>query len=55
MKVEPPKTLKDWHEVRNSICELMGNPYVDHITFLSLCDRRDEVDKKIEEIENESK
>ncbi|MFT5450555.1 MAG: hypothetical protein ACI9N9_000032 [Enterobacterales bacterium] len=53
MIIEPPKTIEDFKEVRASILELMGNPWCDHLMFMSLMDKRDAVDKKIEELQAE--
>lgn len=53
MKVETPKTLEDFKKVRESILELMNNPYCDHFMFLSLSKKLDEVNTKIEQLTNE--
>ena len=50
MKVEPPKTLADFKKVRESIIELMGNPYCDQFMFLSLNDKLAKTDEKIKEL-----
>ena len=55
MIIKPPKTIEDFKEVRASILELIGNPWCDHLMFMSLMDKRDAVDKKIEELQAESK
>jgi hypothetical protein len=48
--IEPPKTLEDFQKVRESTLELMGNPYCDHLMFMSLTEKLDKVDKKIKEL-----
>lgn len=48
--IEPPKTLEDFKKVRESILELQANPYTDHLMFMTLQDKLDRVDKKIEEL-----
>jgi hypothetical protein len=50
MKIEPPKTLEEWEEVRKSILSLMGNPICDHLMFMSLIERLKKVDAKIDEL-----
>jgi len=52
MIIEPPKTIEDFKEVRVSILELMGNPWCDHLMFMDLLDKKDAVDKKIEELQS---
>ena len=51
MIIEPPKTIEDFKHVRASILELMGNPWCDHLMFMSLVGKRDAADKKIEELQ----
>jgi hypothetical protein len=34
-----------------SIIEMMGNPYCDHLMYMELLERRDDIDDKINEIE----
>jgi hypothetical protein len=53
MKVEPPKTLEEFKKVRESILELMANPYCDQFMFLSLNDKLTATDAKINELSNE--
>jgi hypothetical protein len=55
MKVEMPKTLEDFKTVRETILELMDNPYCDQFMFLSLSEKLDKTDQKIEELQNKSK
>jgi len=50
-KIEPPKTKEDFLKVREAIIDLMGNPYCDHLMFMSLLDKREAVDKKIAEFD----
>ena len=50
MKVEMPKTLEDFKKVRETILELMANPYCDQFMFLSLREKLDKTDEKIEEL-----
>jgi hypothetical protein len=55
MIVEPPKTVGEFEEVRKSILDLMGNPYCDHIMFISLTERLEKVDAKIDELKAQNK
>jgi hypothetical protein len=48
--IEPPKTLEDFNKVRLSTLELMGNPYCDHLMFMSLQEKLDKVNEKIKEL-----
>jgi len=50
MIIEPPKTIEEFEEVRKSILDLMGNPYCDHLMFMSLTERLKNVDTKIDEL-----
>ena len=50
MIIEPPKTLEEFQEIRETILDLMGNPYCDHLMFLSLSDKSEKIDQKIEEL-----
>ena len=50
MKIEMPKTLEDFRKVRETILELMANPYCDHFMFLSLSEKLNRTDAKIEEM-----
>lgn len=50
MIVEMPKTLEDFKKVRETILELMANPYCDQFMFLSLSEKLDKTDAKIEEL-----
>jgi len=50
MIVEMPKTLEDFKKVRETILELMDNPYCDQFMFLSLSDKLDKTDAKIKEL-----
>lgn len=52
MIVEPPKTLDDFLKVRETVLDLMANPYCDHIMFLSLTGKLDKVNLKIEELKS---
>jgi len=45
-----PKTLDDFKKVRETILELMTNPYCDQSMFWSLSDKLDKIDVKIEEL-----
>jgi hypothetical protein len=55
MIVEPPKTLEDFQKVRETILELMANPYCDQFMFLSLSEKLDKADIKIKELSNLTK
>jgi len=50
MKVEMTKTMEDFKKVRETILELMANPYCDQFMFLSLSEKLDKTDQKIEEL-----
>ncbi|HRY32090.1 MAG TPA: hypothetical protein P5531_03885 [Bacteroidales bacterium] len=50
MIIEPPKTIEEFEEVRKSILDLMGNPYCDHLMFMSLTEKLKKVDAKIDEL-----
>lgn len=52
MIIEPPKTIEDFEKVRESILEMMGNPYCDHLMFDSLSRKLDATDKEIENLKN---
>ena len=46
--IKPPVTLEEHESVRDSIINLMGNPYCDISMFLSLKGKFEAVDRKIE-------
>lgn len=50
MIIEPPKTLEELEKVRESIINLMGNPYCDQFMFLSLSEKLDKIDLIIREL-----
>ena len=50
MIIEPPKTLEDFKKVRESILKLMSNPYCDQFMFLSLSEKLDKTDAKIQSL-----
>lgn len=50
MIVEAPKTLEDFKKVRVTILELMANPYCDQFMFLSLSEKLDKANAKIDEL-----
>jgi hypothetical protein len=52
---EIPKTIEDFVKVRETIFELMANPYCDKFMFLSLSEKLDKTNAKIEELKNENK
>ena len=49
-ELNKPKTLEDFKKVRETILELMANPYCDQFMFLSLSIKLDKTDAKIEEL-----
>lgn len=51
MILEPPKTLEEFQQVRNSILELMSNQYCDQLMFLSLFDKLSKVDEQISKLQ----
>lgn len=52
--VEGPKTLADFKEVRNTIKDLMVNPYCDSSMYKSLQEKRRKIDAQIEEYKQSS-
>jgi hypothetical protein len=50
MIIQPPKTIEDFEKILASIYEMQGNPYCDHLMFMSLVDKREKVEAKIEEL-----
>lgn len=52
MRIEPPKTIEDFEKVLASIMELQANPWCDHLMFMDLCGRRDNVYAKIAELKS---
>jgi hypothetical protein len=55
MIIEPPKTVKDFIEVRNSILKLMDNPWIDGSMYSSLTMKLTKVNDKIEDLKAERK
>mgnify|MGYP003418160071 CR=1 FL=1 len=55
MLVKPPQTLEEFTKVRETILELMANPYFDQFMFLSLSDKLDKANAKIEELSQPKK
>ena len=51
-KIEPPKTIKDFTEVKRTILELMDNPYINGSLYSSLTMKLTMVNDKIEELQN---
>lgn len=49
-QIEPPKTLEDFQKVRETILELMNNPYCDQFMFLTLSEKLDKTNEKIEQL-----
>ncbi len=43
-------TLEEFKKVRETILELMANPYCDQFMFLSLSEKLDKANAKIEEL-----
>jgi hypothetical protein len=50
MILESPKTIEDFQKIRETILELMGNPYCDQFMFLSLTEKLNKINLKIEEL-----
>lgn len=50
MIIDEPKTIEDFEKVLDSILELQGNLWCDHIMFMSLADKREKVEAKIAEL-----
>lgn len=48
--IEPPKTLKDFEKVLESIIELQNNPWCDMGMYDNLLEKEYQVRKKIEEL-----
>lgn len=55
MIIEGPKTIEDFKKARETVLELMANPYCDSSMLKSLCEKRDKIDLKIKELEEEQK
>ncbi len=55
MVLEMPKTLNDFKKVRETIVQLMGNPYCDQFMFLSLQEKLNKTDAKIAELSTNTK
>lgn len=53
MIIKPPETKEDFLKVKESILELMGNPYCDQFMFLTLSDKLDNVNKILKELGDE--
>ena len=45
-----PTTLEDFKKVRETILELMANPYCDQFMFLTLSEKLHKTDAKIKEL-----
>lgn len=52
MIIEPPQSIEEFEEVLASIIELQANPYCNHEMFMSLCNKREQVETKIFELKN---
>ena len=50
MIVEAPLTLDEFKRARQTILELMANPYCDQFMYLSLIEKLDKTDDKIKEL-----
>ena len=50
MKIEQPKTIKDFIKIKRTILKLMDNPHVDRVMFDSLMMKLKKVNDKIEEL-----
>jgi hypothetical protein len=51
--IEPPKTLKDFEKVLESIIELQNNPWVDITMYDNLLEKEYQVRKKIKELKKD--
>jgi len=54
MKLEPPKTLKDFQKAYKTIMELIDNPYCDYGMYVKMLGKLDEVNAKIRELEHKA-
>lgn len=52
MILEGPKTIEDYEKVKETILELMGNPYCDQFIHLSLTKKLTKCEAKIKELNN---
>ena len=50
-KIKGPKTLDDFNEMKKTLLFVMSSIYCDHLMFVSAQERLNEVEKKIEELE----
>lgn len=48
--IEPPKTLKDFEKILESIIELQNNPWIDMGLYDNLLEKEYQVRKKIKEL-----
>ena len=53
--IEPPKTLKDFEKVLESIIELQNNPWCDMGMYDNLLEKEYQVRKKIKELKKTNK
>jgi hypothetical protein len=50
--IKPPKTLEDYHLIRESIVQLLSNKYADEKMILGLNEKLKQVSEKIKTLEN---
>ena len=50
MIIQPPKTIEEFEKILASIIELQNNPYCYYSMIMSLVDKREKVEAKIEEL-----
>jgi len=54
MIVEPPKTLEDFEGIKKTILELMENPFCDEGMRLTLTQKLNKINAKIEELKSQN-
>ena len=50
MIIKSPKTIEDFENVKNTILELMNNPYSDYNMFLNLSKRLRDINSEIDKL-----
>lgn len=53
MIIQPPKTIEDFEAIKETILELIANPYCDKSMLSSLNKRLDKTNEKINELKTQ--
>lgn len=51
-RIEGPKTLEDYLEVKKTLITVMGSPFADQFVFMDAKEKLEKVEEKIKEIED---